>query len=105
MVSPKPFAYATSGLRIDARRRMTMPRKTSVKYVLCVKNDGYPASLEIHKVYQALADEDAAEHRLVRIIDESGEDYLFPASFFVAVELPAAVKKAFMRRSRARVSA
>lgn len=80
-----------------------MPRK--LEYLLCVKNDGYPASLEVHKVYQSLPDAEAAEHRKVRIIDESGEDYLFPANFFVAVELPLAVKRAFTRRSRPRVSA
>lgn len=80
-----------------------MARK--LEYLLCVRNDGYPASLEVHKVYQSLADSEAAEHRMVRIIDESGEDYLFPARFFVTVELPNAVKKAFTRRSRTQISA
>lgn len=82
-----------------------MPKKVSKQYLLCGKNDGYPASLEVHKVYQALPDAEAAKHRMVRVIDESGEDYLFSASFFVAVELPVAVKRAFAKRSSRRATA
>jgi hypothetical protein len=53
----------------------------------------------VRKVYQSLVDADAARHRLVRVIDESGEDYLYPETFFAPVELPSAVKRAFSKAS------
>ncbi len=71
----------------------------ATRFVLCVKNDGYPASLEVRKIYQALTDADAEKHRLVRVIDESGDDYLYPQKRFVPLELPPAVKKAFSTAS------
>jgi len=64
--------------------------------MLCLRNDGYEVSLERRKIYTALPDADAARHRQVRIIDESGEDYLFPAAYFAAIELPQAVRRAMM---------
>jgi len=63
-------------------------------YVVCVKNEGYPASLELRKIYEVLQDSQAAEHRHVRIIDESGEDYLYPADYFMPIELPHAIEEA-----------
>jgi hypothetical protein len=65
------------------------------QFVICMKNDGYAASLEVRKIYQVIPDARAAEHQLIRIIDESGEDYLYPADYFVFIELPQAVTKAF----------
>ena len=65
------------------------------RFVVCVKNEGYVASLERRKIYQVMPDARAAEHRLVRVIDESGEDYLYPADYFVAIELPQAVQRTF----------
>jgi hypothetical protein len=65
------------------------------RYVVCIKNEDYPASLELFKIYQAVPDARAAEHQLIRVIDESGEDYLYPADDFVSIELPQAVEKAF----------
>ena len=56
--------------------------------------EGYSASLEPGKLYRALADEDAAQHGLVRVVDESGEDYLYPADRFARVELPPATVRA-----------
>jgi hypothetical protein len=53
-----------------------------MRYVLCIRNEDYPASLELHKVYQAIPDERAAQDRLVRVIDESGDDYLYPMDCF-----------------------
>jgi len=53
------------------------------RFVVCVKNEGYPASLELRKIYQMMSDAHAAELRLLRVIDESGEDYLYPADCFV----------------------
>jgi hypothetical protein len=64
-------------------------------FLLCVGNDGYPASLEVRKIYEALEDAVAAEDGLVRVIDESGEDYLYPASFFVPIELPQPARRVF----------
>ena len=63
---------------------------------LCLRNKGYEASLERRKIYQVLPDRDAAEHGQVRIIDESGEDYLYPAKFFVLIKLPRTVRRAVL---------
>ena len=60
---------------------------------MCVCNEDYPASLELRKLYVVLEDTFAAEHQMIRIIDESGEDYLYPSSYFVRVELPSAVER------------
>ena len=66
------------------------------QFVICVKNEDYPASLQLWKVYRMLPDEKGARHNMIRVIDESGEDYLFPASYFVPVELPQAVESALL---------
>ena len=65
----------------------------SKELVICVKNDGYAVSLERRKLYIALADAQAARHGQLRIVDESGEDYLYPQEFFVAVELPESLRR------------
>lgn len=65
-------------------------------FVVCLKNKGYEVSLELRKIYQALPDPDAAKHRQLRVIDESGDDYLYPASYFAPIELPAPVRKAVL---------
>ena len=62
--------------------------RSLLAYLLCINNDGYPASLEVRKVYRTVADADAAEHGLVRVIDESGEAYLYPEAYFVAIDVP-----------------
>ena len=67
--------------------------------VVCIDNEGYPASLEKRKLYVKLVDPVAAKHGLVRVIDESGEDYLFSADWFVEVKLPRAGKEAVLRAS------
>lgn len=66
------------------------------KFAVCINNEGYPASLELRKIYQVLSDEKAAKHNLVRVVDESGEDYLYPQRFFVPIELPQAAEEAFL---------
>jgi hypothetical protein len=68
-------------------------------FLLCLKNDNYPASLEVRKVYRAIPDEAAAARRFVRVIDESGEDYLYPDSYFVAIDLPQAAMNVFTQES------
>ena len=69
------------------------------QFAVCIDNAGYPASLELRKIYQVLPDEKAAKHNLVRVIDESGEDYLFPDDYFVAIEVPKAAEKVFQQAS------
>jgi hypothetical protein len=53
------------------------------RFVVCVRNEGYPASLELRKVYRVLADEQASRQRQMRVVDESGEDYLYSQEWFV----------------------
>jgi hypothetical protein len=60
--------------------------------VVCVGNDEYPASLEVRKIYEVVPDTTAALHQLVRIVDETGEDYLYPAAYFVPIDLPSPVR-------------
>jgi hypothetical protein len=66
------------------------------QFAVCITNEGYSASLELWKIYQVFSDEKAAKHNLMRVIDESGEDYLYPQTFFVSIELPQAVEDAFL---------
>ena len=68
-------------------------------FAVCVRNDDYPASLETRKIYQVLPDLDAAKHGHLRVIDESGEDYLYPKLYFLEIELPAAVETALLKAS------
>ena len=68
-----------------------------MNYVICIDNKGYDFSLTLHKVYQVLSDPEAAEDGMLRIIDDSGEDYLFGEQRFVAVDLPAAVIESFTK--------
>jgi hypothetical protein len=71
--------------------------KTQTKHLfVCINNDGYLASLEKRKIYVALRDAQAEGHGLVRIIDESGDDYLYPKTLFRPIALPQAVKKAVL---------
>lgn len=70
--------------------------KAQPQFAVCIANEGYPASLELRKIYRIVPDEKASQHKLVRVIDESGEDYLYPERFFVTIELPQAVEDAFL---------
>jgi len=71
-------------------------RSTAKRFVICLENEGYEVSLERRKVYQTLPDPDASKHRQIRVIDESGEDYLYPQRFFAPIELPRAVRRAVL---------
>jgi hypothetical protein len=73
-----------------------MPRQQARQFVVCVNNEGYRVSLERRKIYIVLRDVVAEKHGLLRIVDESGEDYLYPKTFFRSIALPQAVKKAVM---------
>jgi hypothetical protein len=63
-------------------------------FAVCLENADYPASLEIRKLYQVVKDSEAEAHQLIRVIDESGEDYLYPAKYFRKLSLPADVQRA-----------
>jgi hypothetical protein len=65
-----------------------------IHFAVCVRNTGNEASLELRKLYEVVVDPDADSDGMLRVIDESGEDYLFPSSFFVLAPLPAAVEEA-----------
>lgn len=65
------------------------------RFVICIKNEGYRASLEPRKIYRVVSDATAESKSMIRIVDESGEDYLFPTDFFVPVEVPAEASVAF----------
>jgi len=67
---------------------MNSPKRTKARFAICVNNDEYPASLELHKVYRVLPDKEAEQDGDLRVVDESEEDYLYPAEYFVLVELP-----------------
>jgi len=58
------------------------------QFAVCIKNEGYPASLEIRKIYQVIPDPQAARHHFIRVVDESGEDYLYPEDYFILIDLP-----------------
>jgi len=73
-----------------------MERSETTQLVVYVENDGYGASLEKRKIYVALEDNDAANRDLPRIIDESGEDYLYPKAYFRLIALPESVRKAVL---------
>ncbi|MGA7876553.1 MAG: hypothetical protein WCA08_12900 [Desulfoferrobacter sp.] len=60
----------------------------TTRFVICIDDSHYPASLELHKVYRVIPDEDAERDGDLRIIDESGEDYLYPADYFLPIDLP-----------------
>jgi len=66
------------------------------KFVVCIENKNYPASLEFGKIYRVVPDEKAANHKMIRVVDESGEDYLYSKNSFVAIELPQLAEDAFM---------
>ena len=71
-------------------------RSTAKQFVVCLKNKGYEVSLERRKIYQVLPDPEAAKHWQIRVIDESGEDYVYPHSFFAPIDLPQPIRRAVL---------
>ncbi|CAN5531511.1 MAG: hypothetical protein M3494_12475 [Actinomycetota bacterium] len=71
--------------------------ENTVKFAVCVDNDGYPASLELHKIYRVIPDSEADGD--FRVVDESGEDYLYSAERFVMVDLPQSVEKFLLQKA------
>lgn len=74
-----------------------MATRSKTRYVLCLKNRGYAASLEIRKVYRVKTDAEAESHGLLRVIDETGGDYLYPERYFVDIEVPREAAGAFIQ--------
>ena len=86
----------------SARGTSTRSRKSAEngrQFAVCVDNSSYEASLERNKIYLVLPDKDAEKDGDLRIVDESGEDYLFSAERFVAIDVPAAVKASLLKAS------
>ncbi|HEY2033766.1 MAG TPA: hypothetical protein VGH02_08780 [Rhizomicrobium sp.] len=71
-------------------------KTASKQMVVCIENEGYPASLEKRKIYISLRDTAAEKHGMLRVTDESGEDYLYPKAYFRVIDLPQTVKKAVL---------
>lgn len=70
-----------------------------MEFVVCIKNTDYTASLEVRKIYQVLPDSPANNHQMIRVIDESGEDYLYPNSYFIPITLSPPLQQAILTNS------
>lgn len=81
------------------KRTPTRPTLPRGRFVMCVRNNDYPTSLELRKVYRVLPDRSAAKEKMLRVIDESGEDYLYPADFFVPISVPKNVQNTFFMQN------
>ncbi len=74
----------------------TSQRRRS-RFVVCVDNNGYPASLELHKIYRALPDKEAESDGDIRVVDESGEDYLYSQTRFVPIRISAELEQSLVQ--------
>src|SRR6266516_580113 len=74
-------------------------RRSRPRFAICIDNTGYPASLERWKIYRVLPDRESARHGQIRVIDESGEDYIFAAQSFVLVELPPPLRRLYSAKA------
>ena len=70
---------------------------TQTRFAVCINNSAYPDDLKIRTIYQVLADESAARSNYIRVVDETGEDYLYPAELFVLIDVPLEAQKALMQ--------
>jgi hypothetical protein len=95
-IDTKLMALAKRNSRSNGSSRKKSKRED---FVICICNDDYPASLELHKVYPIVRDAAATKCNLIRVIDESGEDYLYPSEYFMAIRLPQSVKQVLARAS------
>jgi hypothetical protein len=96
--------HTASAKKSSSARGTSTRRRTSAasarRFAVCVRNDGYEASLERNKIYAVLPDDEAAREGDLRVVDESGEDYLFAADRFVAIEVPAAVRASLLKTAQ-----
>ena len=76
---------------------MRRKARSSARFAVCIDNTGYPASLEVGKLYRVIPDDEAASHGYARVVDESGEDYGYAASRFFPIALPQALEKALVK--------
>lgn len=84
--------------------RVRLPRraaKASRRFAVCVENRQYPVSLQQWKIYRVLSDADAERHGQIRVIDESGEDYLYPMNYFRPIDLPPSLRRLYRERTAA----
>ncbi|MBI4557942.1 MAG: hypothetical protein HY706_10200 [Candidatus Hydrogenedentes bacterium] len=72
---------------------MKKKNKPAVQFAVCIDNEGYPASLEVGKLYRILPDEEAASHGYLRVIDETGEDYGYVADRFFPIKISSGLEK------------
>jgi hypothetical protein len=79
--------------------RATRSKDSIPRFVVCIDNSDYEASLELHKIYPVVPDPDAARDGDLRIIDESGEDYLYAAARFVGIDVPKALQQTMLQRA------
>jgi hypothetical protein len=86
-VGPKPAASAKPQGGATSNR---------LQFAVCISNSAYPDDLKVRTVYQILRDKSGVRSNYIRVIDETGEDYLYPAEYFVFVDLPAEAAKALM---------
>ena len=75
---------------------MKKRRKQPARFVVCIKNKGYEASLEVGKLYRVIPDPEAQGHGYLRIVDESGEDYGYAADRFFGVDLPKPLERVLL---------
>jgi len=79
---------------------MSKPRNFTAQFAICIKSDD-PDLLTPRRIYQVLPDESAAKSNYLRVVDNEGEDYLYPADHFISVEFPREVERALLQASRA----
>ena len=84
--APKARARQRTGQTVASRR--------AAQFAVCINNEGYKASLELGKLYRILPDKDAQSHGLVRVIDESGEDYAYSSDRFHSMKVPSVIERA-----------
>ena len=103
----KPKSTSTRRTASEEKKSSSKSLSENIRhrFVVCLKNDGYRASLELGKLYEILSDDFATAHGMIRVIDESGEDYLFEASFFEPVPLPKTVEAKLRRITRRKPAA
>lgn len=75
---------------------MELEDRAGSRFVVCIDDDGYTDDVKVRTVYRVLPDESAARSNYIRVIDETGEDYLYPANLFVPIEVPREVEEAFL---------
>jgi hypothetical protein len=90
------------GVRLgrENARETSAKRRRNAQFAVCIDNEGYQASLELGKLYRILPDKDAQAHGLVRVIDESGEDYAYSSNRFHSMKVPSVIERALWHTRR-----